>query len=441
MKTFPKSITAAQAVEAIKSDDNVVLGNFCSEPRYLPMALMERARELSNVRLFHMSIQGIFAEKYLVEDMEKHIRCVTPFCGRNPIVRQLIRKGKADYYPVSFSKIPDLLRHGDFKADVFMTTIAPPDNEGYCNLGISVDYAWGAIEHPHRTIIAEINTNMPRTKGKTALHISKIDYVIEVNDPLYELPQSPITDIEKRIGSFVAELVEDGATLQIGYGSTSESVIYSLKDKKNLGIHTEMVPEGLRELITSGTVNNSQKRIHRGKTVCTFNAGTNKLYTWLNNNPVIEMYPVDYTNNPKTIASNNKLVAINTALQVDLYGNIYADIFGLEDQYSGAGGQIDFAIGCSLSDDAKFITVLSSTSKDGKISRIVTHPSLEINNPLAPQIPTVSRYYSDYVVTEYGIAHLRGKTNRERAYSLINIAHPEFRDILAKQAHDTGLLS
>jgi 4-hydroxybutyrate CoA-transferase len=440
MTTLPKTVTAEKAVQAIRSNDDVVLANFCSEPRYLPMALMERAKELNNVRLFHMSVQGSFVNKYLEKEMEHHIRCATPFCGRNKIVRQAISEGKADYYPTSFSRIPDILRKGNFKSDVFMLTISPPDSDGYCNLGISVDYAWGVIERPARTIIAEMNPYMPRTQGRTKIHISKIDYIVEVNEPLYELPQSQITDIEKHIGGYVSELVDDGATLQIGYGGMSESVIYFLKDKHNLGIHTEMVPEGLKELILCGAVNNSQKSIHKGKIICTFNAGTKSLYSWLDNNPLIEMYPVDYTNNPQIIAANNHLIAINTALQVDLYGNIYADMLGLGDQYSGVGGQLDFALGCAMSTDAKFINVLPSTSNSGKISRIVTHPSIENINIMASQIPTVPRFCSDYVVTEYGITQLKGKTNRERANGLINIAHPDYRDILRTQAHRLGLI-
>lgn len=440
MKNMPKLVTPAQAAQVIKSGDDIVLANFCSEPRYLPMAIMERAQELTNVRLFHMAVQGPFVQNYLGKEMETHIKCATPFCGRNPTIRQLLKNGKADFYPISFSKVPDLLRKGEIKSDVFITTVSPPDNDGFCSLGISVDYAWGAIERPAKIIIAEINPNMPRTSGRTALHISKIDYITEVNEPLFELPQSSISDIERKIGGYVSELVNDGTTLQIGYGGMSESVICFLKDKQNLGIHTEMVPDGLRELIITGTVNNSQKSIHQGKSICTFSAGTKVLYQWLDRNPLIEMYPVDYTNDPIIIASNRNLVAINTALQVDLYGNIYADMLGLGDQYSGAGGQLDFAIGCALTNDAKFINVLSSTSNHDTVSRIVIHPSIETNNPIAPQVPTVPRYLSDYVVTEYGIARLKGKTNRERAKSLISIAHPNYRALLTRQAHKSGLL-
>jgi 4-hydroxybutyrate CoA-transferase len=437
---MPKYVTAAEAVKAIQSYDDVVLANFCGEPRQLPMALMERAPELKGVRVFHMAVHGEFQTKYLEPGMDAHIRCATPFCGRSPSMRRLVKEGRADFYPVTFAGVPRLLREGDFKSDIFMLTVSPPDSNGICNLGVSVDYAWGAIERPPRLIIAEIDSHMPRTQGRTALHISRIDYAVEVDEPLFELPQSPVTDIEKTIGGYVADLVEDGATLQVGYGGVSESVLYFLTDKKHLGIHTEMVPEGLRQLFESGAITNSEKSIHSGKVVCTFHGGTKKLYDWLDNNQLFEMQPVDYTNDPRVIASNRRLVAINTALQVDLFGNVYADLLGLDDQYTGAGGQLDFALGCILADDARFINVLPATARNGAVSRIVTHPSREMENTLASQIPTVPRYYSDYVVTEFGIARLKGKSNRERAQSLIAIAHPDFRESLRYQAKQLGLL-
>ena len=246
--------------------------------------------------------------------------------------------------------------------------------------------------------------------------------------------------MEKTIGGYVAELVEDGTTLQVGYGGVSEAVLYFLKDKKDLGIHTELVPEGIKDLIECGAVTNAKKSIHQGKVLCTFHGGTKKLYDWLDNNPLFEMQPVDYTNDPKVIILNRKLVAINAALQVDLYGNIYADVLGLQDQYTGAGGQLDFAVGCAIASDAKFITVLPATTGNDTFSRIVAHPSLETENAMASQIPTVPRYYADYVVTEYGVAHLKGKSNRERAKSLIQIAHPDFRSVLRKKAKQLGLL-
>lgn len=436
----PKVVTAERAVETVRSHDDVVLANFCGEPHFLPMALMNRAPELAGVRIFHFTVFGPFQDKYLEPGMEKHIRCATAFSGRCKSIRQLLREGRADFYPVTFANTPRLLREGDYKSDVLMVTVSPPDEGGYCSLGVSVDYAWGALERPPRVVIAEVNPNMPRTHGRSFIHVSQIDYIVEVDEPVYELEQFLITDVETKIGQYVATLVEDCSTVQIGYGGVSEAVIHFLKDKKDLGIHTEMVPEGLRELMAVGAVTNSKKSIHKGKIVCTFHGGTRKLYEWLDDNPLIEMQPVDYTNDPKVIAMNSRMVAINAALQVDLFGNIYSDLLGLQDQYTGSGGQLDFAIGCAIAPDAKFITVLPSTTGGGKFSRIVTHPTLETDNPLVSQIPTVPRYYADYVVTEYGVAHLKGKPNSERAKALLKIAHPDFRGILQQQAKELGLL-
>jgi 4-hydroxybutyrate CoA-transferase len=439
-KSSPEVVTAEKAIEAVKSHNDVVLANFCGEPRLLPMALMNRAHELLGVRIFHYAAFGPFQDRYLEPGMEKHIRCATAFCGRRKSVRQLLSEGRADFYPVTFGNTPRLLREGDFRSDVLLLTVSPPGRDGYCSLGVSVDYAKGALERPPRVVIAEVNPNMPKTHGRSFIHVSKIDHIVEVDQPLYELEQSPITEIQVRIGQHVAALVEDCSTLQIGYGGVSEAMVHFLQDKKNLGIHTEMVPEGLRELVAAGAITNARKSIHQGKIICTFHGGTTKLYEWLNDNPSIEMQPVDYTNDPKVIAMNSKMVAINAALQVDLFGNIYSDLLGLDDQYTGSGGQLDFAIGCTLAHEAKFVTVLPSTTSDEKSSRIVTHPTLEINNPRAPQIPTIPRYYADYVVTEYGVAHLKGRPNTERAKALIQIAHPDFQGILQQQAKELGLL-
>lgn len=436
----PKIVKAEEAVEAIRSNDDVVLANFCAEPRFLPMALMDRAYELEGVRLFHLTPFGPFQERYLEPGMEKHIRCATSFCGGRKSPRQLVKNGRADFYPLSFKEYPRLLREGDFKSDVFMLTVSPPDKYGYCSLGVSVDYAWAVLDRPPRVVIAEINPTMPKTHGRSFIHISKINYAIEVNEPIYELERSPVTDIEKKIGENVASLVEDGSTLQIGYGGLSEAMIHFLRDKKDLGIHSEMIPEGLPELVASGAANNSKKSINKSKIVCSFHGGTRKLYDWIDDNPLIEMQPIDYTNDPRIIAMNRKMVAINAALQVDLFGDIYSDMLGLQDQYTGSGGQLDFAMGCAIAPDAKFIIALSSTAGNASFSRIVVHPSLEKDNPFAPQIPLVSRYYANYVVTEFGTASLKGKNNSERAKALIEIAHPDFRGKLWEQAKKINLL-
>ena len=433
-----KIVSAMEAVKNIQSNDDVVLANFCAEPRYLPAELMKRAPELEGVRIFHLTPFGSFQDEYLKPGMEKHIRCATPFCGRREAPRQLIKEGRADFYPLSFGNYPRLLREGDYKSDVFMLTVSPPDKDGYCSLGVSVDYVWAVLERPARTVIAEMNPQMPRTYGRSFIHISQIDFAVEIDEPIYELEQFEVTDRERKIGGYVADIVEDGSTLQIGYGGVSEAAIRFLSHKKDLGIHSEMIPEGLRKLVEDGAVNNSRKSIHKGKMVCTFHGGTQKLYDWIDNNPIIEMQPVDYTNDPKVIVQNYKMVAINAALQVDLFGNIYSDSLGMLDQYTGSGGQLDFATGCAISPDAKFITVLPSATSGGQ-SRIVAHPSLEENTNI-PQVPLITRYYADYVVTEYGIAHLKGKSNSARTLALIKIAHPDFRDKLRHQARKLGLI-
>lgn len=439
MKKQTKFVTAEEAVKSIRSGDEIVLANFCAEPRHLPMSLVERAGELSGCRIFHLTPFGPFQKRMADPGMEEHIRIATPFCGRRKDVRRLLREGRADFYTMSFARYPELLRSGDFKSDILMLTVSPPDDYGYCSLGVSVDYIHAVLERPCRLVLAEINPNMPVTYGRSFIHISDIDYAVETRDPIFELEQFEVTDIERRIGENVASIVEDGSTVQIGYGAISEAAILFLGGKKDLGMHSEMVPEHVRPLVDSGVLNNSKKSMHKGKIVCTFHGGTKELYKWLNHNAIIEMQPVDYTNNPRIIAQQSKMVAINAALQVDLFGNIYADVLGLNDQYTGSGGQMDFALGCAVSDDAKFVTTLSSTTGDGKFSRIVLHPTHE-DNPLAPQMPLVPRYLADYIVTEFGIAHLRGKTNNERARSLINIAHPDFRGELTAQARKNGLL-
>ncbi len=433
--------SAEQAVKAVASNDDVLLANFCAEPHVLPDKLMDRAKEVENVRFFHLTPFGSFQEKYLLPGMEKHIKCSTAFCGRRQVPRKLIREGRADFYPLTFVNIPKMFKAGDFKCNVVMLTVSPPDHDGYCNLGVSVDYFWAALEQEPRLIIAEINKNMPRTCGKTAVHISQIDYAVENNEPIFELEQYPIGEIEEKIGANVASIVEDGSTLQIGYGGISEAVTYFLQEKNDLGVHSEMIPEGLRHIAANGCVTGAKKSINQGKIVCTFHGGTKKLYDWLHENPIIEMLPVEYVNDPKIIAQNSKMVAINSALQVDLFGNIYSDLFGLDDQYTGSGGLLDFAIGCAISDDAKFISAIPSTTHNGNVSRIVVHPTFETNNPNIPIVSTVPRYYSDYVITEYGIARLKGKPNTERARELIEIAHPDFRALLREDAKKVGLLS
>lgn len=420
-----------KAVKDVKSGDVVVLANLCAEPHVLPARLMDRAEELTGVKLFHLRPFGEFKERYLEREMEKRIRCVTAFAGGVKPIVQLIREGRADFYPIPLSKIPWLLKSGTLKPDVFMLTVSPPDERGYCSLGVSVDYALAALQSTE-TVMAEVNENMPQTCGDTFVHLSELDYLVEVSAPVYELPSADIGSIERRIGENVASLVEDEATIQIGYGGLAEAVTLFLKEKRNLGMHTEMIPEGAVTLVEQGALTCQKKSVHKGKIVGAFAAGTERLYDWLDGNPMIEMKPFEYTNDSTVVAMNHKMTAINTALQVDLYGNIYSDMLGL-DQYSGAGGQPDFVSGAFFCPTGKSIIVLPSAAASGEISRIVVHPSLA-DNARAPLMPTAPRFYADYVVTEWGAASLKDKTTRERAKALIEISHPNFKDYLWKKA-------
>lgn len=427
-----------EAAKIVKSGDKVVLANLCAQPHILPDLLMNRAQELRGVRLFHLRPFGQFIDRYLEPGMEEHVRCATAFTGGVSQVNQVIREGRADFYPIPLSKLPWLFKEGPFKPDVFIGTVTPPDSQGYCSLGVSVDYALPALQTA-KTVIAEVNENMPRTGGDSLVHTSQLDYMVEATEPIYEMPTTSITNLERRLAENAIGLVEDEATIQIGYGAVSESITSFLREKRNLGMHTEMFPEGAMTLVEQGALTCEKKSINKGKVVCSFIAGSRKLYEWVNGNSKIEMKPFDYVNDSRIIAMNHKMTAINTALQVDLYGNVYSDMLGF-DQYSGAGGQPDFVLGAQLSPEGRSIIVLPSTALQGKASRIVVHPSLA-GNAKAPAIPTVTRFYADYVVTECGVASLRDKTTCERARALIEIAHPDFKDQLLEEARKVRLLT
>jgi 4-hydroxybutyrate CoA-transferase len=279
---------------------------------------------------------------------------------------------------------------------------------------------------------------MPTTCGDSLVHLSEIDHLVEASEPIYELPVTSPTGLERKLAENVAALVEDEATIQIGYGAVSECIAPFLVEKRDLGMHTEMFPESALTLIEHGALNCARKTLYRGKIVCSFAAGTKRLYDWLNENSMIEMKPFDYVNDSRIIAMNHKMTAINTALQVDLFGNVYSDMLGFE-EYSGAGGQPDFVLGASMCPSGKSIIALPSTAAQGRASRIVAHPTLAANAK-APLIPTVSRFHADHVVTEWGAASLKGKTANERARALIEIADPDFRDGLRQEGARTGLI-
>lgn len=393
-----------------------MLGHACGEPQLLPEAMVRRAEKLKDVEIVHMGSLGKCL--YARPEMEGHfIHNGLFFLG--PVVREAYLDGRADFTPCFFSELPALFKSEEFPIDVALISVSPPDQHGFCSLGVSVDYTWQAIQSA-KMVIAEVNPNMPKTYGKTHVKVEDIDYFVYSDLPLLELPRPKIGKVETRIGQNIAELVDDGATLQLGIGAIPDATLSFLRDKKDLGIHSEMISDGVMELVDSGIINCSRKSLHPHKMVITFLMGTEKLYRWVDNNSMLEFYPVDYVNDPYIIMRNDKMVAINSALQVDALGQVVADTLG-PTQFSGVGGQVDFIRGTARSKGGKSIIALPSTAAGGKISRIV--PYLDKGAAV-----TTSRNDVDYIVTEYGIAALKGKTVKERMHALTNICHPDFRD-------------
>ena len=413
------TVTAEEAVRVVSSGDRIVLGHACGEPLTLPTALVGRAEELEKVEIVHMVAMG--KALYCSPGMERHFRHNALFVGGT--TRAAVNDRRADYTPCFFSEIPRLFKQNILPVDVAMIQVTPPDKFGYCSLGVSVDYTMAAAKSA-RCVIAEVNPNMPRTMGESYIHVLEIDYFVPTDLPLIELARPFIGPEEEAIGKNIAELVEDGSTLQLGIGAIPDAVLMFLKDKNDLGIHSEMFSDGVVELIEAGVVNCSKKTLHPGKAVVTFLMGTRRLYDFVDQNPMVEMHPVDYTNNSTIISQNDKITAINSALQVDLMGQVCADTIGTR-QFSGVGGQVDFVRGASRSRGGKSIIALPSTAADGRISRIAVQ--LDPGAAVA-----TSRNDVHFVVTEQGIADLRGKTLRQRAEALIAIAHPDFRGQLRR---------
>ncbi len=409
-----KIVTAEEAVKNIKSGDRVVTGHACGEPQQIIAAMVKNKDSYRNVEIVHMISMG--KSQYAMPDMAGHFRHNSLFVGAT--TREAVFDGRADYTPCFFSKIPDLFKEGTLPVDVAIVQLSRPDEHGYCSFGVSNDYTKAAAESA-KIVMAELNDKMPRTMGDSFIHISDIDYIVETSNDVIELKPPKIGAVERAIGENCAKLIEDGSTLQLGIGAIPDAVLLFLKDKKNLGIHSEMISDGVVDLIESGVVTNKLKTLHPGKTIATFLMGTKKLYNFVDNNPGVEMYPVNYTNDPAIIAQNYKMVSINSCIQVDLMGQVVADSIGLK-QFSGVGGQIDFVRGTSMAKGGISIIAISSTASKGKISKIV--PFIDEGAAV-----TTSRNEVQYVVTEQGIAELRGKNLKERAKALINIAHPDFR--------------
>ncbi|MEN6461740.1 MAG: acetyl-CoA hydrolase/transferase C-terminal domain-containing protein [Syntrophomonas sp.] len=417
------TVTVEEAVKHVKSGDRIVLGHACGEPQLLPDALVARAAELENVEIVHMVAMG--KAPYCRPEFAKSFRHNAIFAG--PPTRQAIAEARAVYTPVYFYQVPALFRDEVLKVDFAFVTVSPPDKFGFVNTGVSVDYTRQAISSA-RMVIAEVNPNMPRTAGDSSIKVTDIDCFVPCDMPLVELTPPKIGEVEKAIGSNIAGLINDGDCLQLGIGAIPDAVLACLGTKKDLGIHSEMISDGVMNLVEANVINCSKKNQHNGKIVISFAMGTSKFYKWLDNNPMVEVYPVDYVNNPNVAAGNDNLIAINSALSVDLLGQVAADMLGTK-QFSGVGGQVDFVRGAAGSKGGRSVIALPATAAKGTVSRI--------DVTLTPgQAVTTSRYDVDYVVTEYGVAALKGKTNIERAESLIQISAPQFRDEMRQKRID-----
>lgn len=408
------------AVSVIKDGDRVVFGHAVGEPIIFQRTMAQMAEQFHNVEVAHMVYLG--SGEYLQPGMEEHFRHNALFVG-GP-ARKAIAENRADYTPAFFSDVPHMFRNGELPIDVFAFTCSPPDERGYVSIGLSCDYGWQAAKSA-KTVIAEVNPNMPRTFGESFIHVTDIDGFLLSWEPLPEAKPPRITEEDKKIGKYIADLVHDGDCLQLGIGAVPDAVCSFLGDKKNLGLHSEMFSDGVLPLFEKGVINGSCKQRDVGRACVTFLMGSRKLYDFVNNNPMIQMMPVDVCNNPAIISQNNNVVSINSCVQVDLQGQVCAEAIGLK-QISGIGGQMDFVRGANLSKGGRSIIALHSTTKDESESKIVT--TITTGGPV-----TTSRCDVNYIVTEYGVAQLRGQTLRERAKRLIAIAHPKFRAELAEE--------
>ncbi len=420
-----KKTNLEEALGLIETGDHIFIGSACGEPQYLVNGLVEKASHLADNEILHVHTLGV--APYVKPVYSNRFRLNAFFVGIN--TREAVAEGRADYTPIFLSDLPRLISGGIIPIEVALIQVTPRDEHGFCSLGVSVEITKTAA-HKAKLVIAQVNREMPRVLGDSFVHTSEIDVVVEHDEPVLESPR-PVRDIvSERIARHVSELVDDESTLQIGIGSVPDSVLDALTDKKDLGIHTELLTEGVVDLVQKGTITCEKKTVNQGKIIASFAMGTRRLYDFIDNNPMVEFYESDYVNNPFVISQHEKMVAINQALEIDLTGQVCSDSLGYR-FYSGLGGQADFMRGAILSKGGKAITVLPSTAKNGNISRIRSLLTTGAGIVL-------TRGDVDYVATEYGVATLRGKTIGERALALINIAHPKFRNDLlkwAKQRH------
>lgn len=410
-------VSGEEAVSKIQSGDRIVIGHACGEPSFLVETMVKHAEDYQNVEVVHMVAMGECA--YAQPGMESHFRHNAIFVGGK--TRDAINSGRGDFTPCFFFEVPKLF-HTTMPIDVAMVTVTPPNEEGFVSLGVSVDYGYEAVKAA-KVVIAQVNDQMPFTYGNL-IPVERINYFVEHSAPIIELPPPKIGEVEKAIGENCASLIRDGDTLQLGIGAIPDAVLMFLKGKHDLGIHSEMFSDGVVDLVDAGVITNKRKTCNNGKFVANFLMGTKRLYDFVDHNPDVLMKPVDYVNHPTIIAQNDNLVSINSCVQVDLMGQISSESIGPM-QISGVGGQVDFIRGAALSNEGRSIIAMPSTASHGTISRIVSQ--LDAGGTV-----TTSRADVDYVVTEYGIAHLKGHTLQERGEALIKIAHPDFRDELKR---------
>ncbi len=422
-----KVMDVDEAVSCIESGQRVYLGGGAGVPQVLIEGMTRRASVLRDVEITHILT---FADApYVRPEFAGIFRVNALFIGHN--LRRAVNEGRADFTPVFLSEIPDLFRNGILPLDAAMISLSPPDEHGFCSFGVEVGTTKPAAESA-RVIIAEINRQMPRCLGDSFIHVSRLDRIVEVDYPLPEAPQGGSSPLHMQVGEHIAGMIPNGATLQTGIGSIPDAVLKNLGDHKDLGVHTELFSDGVIDMVDRGVITCARKTFHPGKMIVGFLFGSKDLYEFVNNNPIIELHPTDYVNDPFNIAQNEKMVAINSALEVDLTGQVCADSIGPR-IYSGVGGQLDFIRGAARSKGGLPIIAFLSTAQEGAVSRIV---------PMLKQGAGVVTTRNDvhYVVTEYGIATLYGRTVRERALELINVAHPQFRDELRHEAARLGYL-
>ncbi|KPK68530.1 4-hydroxybutyrate CoA-transferase [candidate division WOR_3 bacterium SM23_60] len=422
-----KICSLEETVSVVESKDRIYISGNASTPFKLMEALARRKDELQDVEVAHVLLFG--DDPLSKPGMEGHFRHNSLFVG--PADRAAVNEGRADYIPVFLYEIPMLFRSGELPIDVAFMHLSPPDEHGFMSYGVECLASKAAAETA-KTVIAQVNEKMPRTLGDSFIHVSRVAKVVEISQDIPELQPIPFTEVEKQIGANIASLVEDGSTLQLGIGGIPNAALKAMFDKRDLGVHSEMVSDSIVEAIDAGVITGAKKTLHPGKVIATFYLGTKNLYDAIDNNPVFETHPTEYTNHPFIVRQNEKMVAINSAIEVDLTGQVCSDSIGTK-IYSGFGGQVDFIRGAAQSKGGKPIIALPSTARAGKISKIM--PTLQVGAGVV-----TTRADVHYVVTEYGIAYLHGKNLRQRAEALISVSHPDFRSVLEEEAKKRKLL-